>query len=394
VDAAVDELYAAGLTPFETAVSADNPANTKRRSSSPTNISSPKYQYARSDKLSLKELAAFTLELASLRSSGLPLDTAFRIMATPGARSKISRLAENLKSDVIGGLQLSEAMARRPDVFPPDYLAILAAGEAGGATGQVLRQISDLLNRRVEVRNKILSALVYPAILIVMSMMSIMVIIFVLVPNIAPIFGDAGVPLPGILLTLSNLQDNWMQVAVAAAMALVVASCLWKLASQNPDMMRYLDRAKCKVPFVGKMIQLRDAGSFARALGALLNARVQMVSAMRIAQALVINRHLNGIYADAIACVPEGTPLHRAFDKEMLIPSASLRLIAVGEETGQLASMLLQAAATIEGDLQRKIERMVGLTTPVLTVVVGGGIGGLIMQVMSAVLSINELAFR
>jgi general secretion pathway protein F len=118
------------------------------------------------------------------------------------------------------------------------------------------------------------------------------------------------------------------------------------------------------------------------------------MSAMQTARALVTNRHLNSLYESAIKRVPEGMPLHRAFDCTGLLPPASLRLVAVGEESGQLGPMLIQVASVVETDLQRHIERMVGLLTPALTLVIGGSIGALIMHVMSAVLSINNLAFQ
>jgi general secretion pathway protein F len=118
------------------------------------------------------------------------------------------------------------------------------------------------------------------------------------------------------------------------------------------------------------------------------------MSAMQTARALVTNRYLNALYKNAIDRVPEGTPLHRAFDGTGLLPATSLRLVAVGEESGQLDPMLIKVATVLEGDLQQQIERMVGLLTPILTLAVGGGIGALIMRVMSAVLSINDLAFQ
>ena len=175
-----------------------------------------------------------------------------------------------------------------------------------------------------------------------------------------------------------------------------VTTCvvLWSRAKQNAEIMTGVDRLKCSLPVVGKLIQAREAGGFARALGTLLGARVPLMSAMHTARALVTNRYLNALYASAINRVPEGTPLHRAFEGTGLLPATSLRLVAVGEESGQLGPMLMQVANVIEADLQRHIERMVGLLTPILTLAVGGGVGALIMQVMSAVLSINNLAFQ
>jgi general secretion pathway protein F len=181
LDAAIDALYGSGLTPFETSI-ADRATERTSAPSDPTREAETsiwKRELVQSNRLGLKELTAFTVELASLINSGLTLDAAFRIIAGPGASPKTARLANGLLKDVLAGLQLSEAMAQRPDVFPSDYRAILAAGEASGATGQVLTQIAELLARRLEIRNKITSALVYPLILILMSLVSVVVIVFV-----------------------------------------------------------------------------------------------------------------------------------------------------------------------------------------------------------------------
>lgn len=397
VDAAIDALYGSGLTPFETYGISDVPAERPIRGRAvpqQSDTSVWKHEFFESNRFSLKELTAFTVELATLTTSGLPLDVAFRIIAGPGAAPKTARLADDLLKDVLAGAQLSEAMARRPEIFPPDYRAILSAGEAGGVTGQVLKQIADLLARRLEIRGKITSALVYPIILVLMSLVSVTVIVFVLIPSISPIFIDAGLPLPGILSTFADIQDNWLSVSLALAVAAAACVLLWRKARLHVGLMLAIDRLNISLPVIGKLIQAREAGGFARALGTLLDAKVPLMSAMQTARALVINRHLNALYQHAIGRVSEGTPLHRAFDGTGLLPVASLRLIAVGEESGQLAAMLMQVATVIETDLQRHIERMVGLLTPILTLAVGGSIGGLIMHVMSAVLSINNLAFQ
>jgi general secretion pathway protein F len=397
IDAAVDALYGSGLTPIETHYVPGEKAGRSAPAqvgADKTSVPIWKREIFRSNRFSLKELTAFTVELSSLRNSGLPLDAAFRIIAGPGASPKMVRLAGALLKDVLGGLQLSEAMARRPEIFPSDYLAILGAGEAGGATGQVLKQIAELLTRRLELRGKITSALIYPLILILMSLVSVGVIVFVLLPSISPIFTDAGLPLPGILKTLSDLQENWLRTAAVVGVAGIAVAAAWSRAKQNAGIMHGLDRLKYSLPVVGKLIQTREAGRFARALGTLLSARVPMMWAMQTARALVTNRYLNALYEKAIGRVPEGTPLHHAFDGTGLLPATSLRLVAVGEESGQLGPMLIQVATVLEGDLQRRIEQMVGLLTPALTLAIGSGIGTLIMQVMTAVLSINDLAFQ
>jgi general secretion pathway protein F len=395
-DAAIDALYVSGLTPFETRATfaAVDRSGTSVVGRAETDAPVLKRELFTSNHFSLKELAAFTVELASLTNSGLPLDAAFRIIAGPGASAKTIRLASGLLKDVLAGSQLSEAMARRPEVFPADYRAILGAGEAGGVTGQVLKQVAELLARRLEIRGKLLSALVYPAILVLMSLVSVLVIVFVLVPSISPIFTDAGLPLPGILNTLSDLQENWLKTAAMLLAAGAFGAILWNKAKRSAKFMLGLDRLKFSLPVMGKLIQMQEAGRFSRALGTLLGARVSLMAALQTACALVTNRHLNGLYKQAIERVPEGTPLHLAFGGIGLLPATSQRLVAIGEESGQLGPMLIQLATVLEGDLQRQTERLVGLVTPILTLAVGGSIGGLIMQVMSAVLSINDLAFQ
>jgi general secretion pathway protein F len=397
VDTAIEILYASGLTPFETGGLSDEKADRSglpRITYDTAGIPFWKREFFESNRFNFRELCAFTVELASLVNSGLPLDAAFRIIAGSGASLKSVRLANGLLKDVLAGAQLSEAMARRPEIFPSDYRAILAAGEAGGITGDVLRQIAEMLTRRLEIRSKMLSALVYPAILILMSLASIGVIILVLVPNISPIFTDAGLPLPGILKVFSDLQENWTRSTLALGLSATAIAVIWSRAKHNAVMMLSIDRLKCSIPIVGRLIQIREAGRFARALGTLLSARVPLMSAMQTARSLVMNRHLNDRYERAIGRVPEGTPLHRALDGSGLLPVTALRLVAVGEETGRLGPMLMQVATILEGDLQRHIERMVGLMTPILTVTVGTSVGALIMQVMSAVLSINDIAFQ
>jgi general secretion pathway protein F len=397
IDAAIDALYGSGLTPFETyGVSGQKPErpNPVSIADRKTDGSIWKRELVESNRFGLKELTAFTVELASLTNSGLTLDAAFRIIAGPGASPKTVRLANGLLKDVLAGLQLSEAMARRPEIFPSDYRAILAAGEAGGVTGQVLKQIAELLARRLEIRGKISSALVYPMILILMSLVSVIVIVFVLIPSISPIFADAGLPLPGILNVFADLQENWLSALFVTGLIGAASFVLWSKARQNAEILLRADRLKCSLPVIGKLIQSREAGGFARALGTLLSAKVPLMSAMQTARALVTNRHLNSLYESVIKRVPEGMPLHRAFDGTGLLPPASLRLVAVGEESGQLGPMLIQVASVVETDLHRHIERMVGLLTPALTLVIGGSIGALIMHVMSAVLSINNLAFQ
>lgn len=390
-DAAIEALYGSGLTPVETVLRPDDvqPSGAGQVKHSALGLPSKG-----STRVGLKELSAFTTELASLVSSGVPVDASFRVLAGAGASPKRIALANGLLKDILAGLQLSEAMGRRPEVFPPDYIAILAGGEAGGQTAQALALLAEMLARRLEIRNKIRGSLVYPAILLMMSLMSIAVIVFVLIPNLTPIFSDAGLPLPGILAVLADLPDNWPRLLLWGLLAVVAGWIAYRRMRGDEMMMKKLDHLKCRLPIIGSLVQRREAGQFARSAGSLLEARVPLMTALQTARSLVSNRYLNARYGEAISRVPEGRALNQVLEGLGLIPPAMIRLIAVGEETGQLAKMLVRVASNLESEVQGKIEQLVGLLTPLLTVGIGGLVGALILQVMSAVLSINNLAYQ
>lgn len=391
LNAAIEALYGSGLTPVETVPCADSEAPAASRS---TERSALGLRWQGSRRVGLKELSAFTTELASLVSSGVPVDASFRVLAGAGASPRRIALANGILKDILAGLQLSEAMGRRPDVFPPDYIAILAGGEAGGQTAQALTLIGEMLARRVEIRNKIRASLVYPAILLMMSLMSIAVIVFVLIPNLTPIFSDAGLPLPGILAALADLPDNWPRLLLGSALGAIVSWIAYRRIVGDERTMKKLDHLKCRLPIIGPLVQRREASQFARSAGSLVAARVPLMAALQTACSLVSNRYLSARYRDAISRVPEGRALSQVLEDMGLIPPAMIRLIAVGEETGQLAKMLVRVASNLESEVQGKIEQFVGLLTPLLTVGIGGLVGALILQVMSAVLSINNLAYQ
>jgi general secretion pathway protein F len=390
-EAAVQALYGNGLTPFETREASGERREHPRQAAA--GAMWPQFLVAERTNLNARSLSRFTVELSSLIGSGIALDEAFRVMAASD-RGSVGRMASAILKDVLAGSQLSQAMRARPKTFGGDYCAIVAAGEAAGALAPALAQIAGLLAGRLELRSKIAAALVYPVVLVLMSIVSVGVVIGVLVPSLAPVFSDAGLPLPGILAWFAWLEDNIATLSFFAVLALVLLVVLFRLLSRNPIARLRCDRILCSLPVGGQLILLREGAGFARALGTLICARASLMSALETAKALINNRQISRNCATAITLVPQGTAVSKAFAKTGLFPPAALSLIAVGEETGQLGQLLLEVAKNLEGELQRRIERLVTLLTPTLTLAIGAGVGGLILQVMTAVLSINDLAFR
>lgn len=379
-DAAADLLWGRGLAPFYL-----RPADT-------TAVSWWKREVSLGGTGRALALAAFTRQLATLCVAEIPLDDALRMACEQTTSARMRSATERLLAEVLDGVTLSDAMARQGDLFPGDYLSLVRAGEVGGRIGQVLEEIADLLERRVEVRAKIQSALVYPAVLIVLAVGSLGVIIGGLVPSIAPIFAGSGRPMPAGIAQLVTLHGVWLEALGIVAVTVAGIVAVMAMALRRPEMRLRADRLRLCLPLLGALALQQETARFARTLGTLLKAGVPLVQAAGAARDVVANRHMAARIGEAIDAIREGVALHRALAGVAVLPALAVRMISIGEEAGKLDQMLLRLALTFEQQTQQRLERLVTLLTPALTVAIAALVGGLIIAVMNAILSINELA--
>lgn len=340
------------------------------------------------------DVAALTRELATLIGAEIPVDEALRILSDQAASVPMRSLAASLLADVRNGRALSEAMQRHPRVFAADYVSIVRAGEVGGTVGQVFGELADLLERRLEIRGRIQSALIYPFILVGLSLVTLGIVVTVLVPSIASAFAESGRTLPAAVRFLVTVQSRWPEVLVVFTVALLAGTGAIVVALRRPGPALLLDRLKLQAPVLGKIAAGQEAARFARTLGTLLRAGVPLLQALHAASEVIGNRHIAAGMHRAIGMVREGSRLHHALEREVALPAIAVRMISVGEGAGKLDHMLLRTAAMFEQRTERNIDRLMVLLTPLLTVIMALLVGGLIMTVMTAILSINELAVQ
>ena len=339
------------------------------------------------------DLASFTREFSTLAAAEIPLDDALRIVSEQQAAPRMRAIVKGLLADVLNGSTLSDAMQKCP-VFPADYLSVVRAGEVGGTLGQVLEELADLLERRMEIRARIQSSLVYPAVLVGLSLVSLAAIIGGLLPSITPIFAENGKPVPAGIKMLVAVQARWVEISVLVfGLAFILATGA-ATALRRPPLRLAFDRFKLRLPMLGRLVLQQETARFGRTLGTLLKAGVPLIQAATSAQAVVANRHLAAGLERAIEAIREGAALHLALAREAMLPPLALRMISVGEEVGKLDQMLKRVAVTFEQQTDRSIERFMTMLTPALTVAIAGLVGGLIMTLVNAILSINELAFQ
>jgi general secretion pathway protein F len=218
------------------------------------------------------ELASFTREFATLNAAEVPLDDALRIVAeqqtTPGMRKVVAEVL----AEVLNGRTLSDAMQKHPKVFSADYLSVVRAGEIGSTLGQVFEELADLLDRRMELRARTQSLLIYPAVLIVLTLVSLAIIVGGLIPSIAPIFAESGKPMPASMGMLVTLQAHWMEISVLILLVGGGLGIAAVVALRRPEIRLAFDRFKLKIPSLGPLMLQQETARFARTLGTLLKA--------------------------------------------------------------------------------------------------------------------------
>lgn len=345
--------------------------------------------------LSQRNLTLISRELATLLKANLPVDETLRIVALQplmGARTR--QAVGGVLDGVLGGASLSEALAAQGGAFPEFYWRIVQAGEAAGSLPRALEELATFLERQGEFRARVGAALLYPAILVVAAGIALMVILTVLVPTIAPLFKDAGTEPPFMIQLLIGVQQgiagNWLLVLVLAAGA--AAATLAAL--RHPATRLARDRWLLRVPVVSTLIQNEQTATFSRTLGTLLQNSVPILQAMSVAGNVLTNQVMARAVAATATEMKDGATLVGPLARSGVFPELAVRLYGVGEKTGDLDTMLARVADIYEAAVSRQLVRLTSILTPVLTIVFGAMVGGLLLSVMGAIVNLNDLALR
>ncbi len=346
------------------------------------------------NKLSQKEIAIFTSELATLLSSGLPLDRSLNLLAELAEENeRLSQLVNRVLEKVKGGASLAEALESQSGVFSKFYLNMIRAGELGGSLSEVLERLSEYLERSQELKSTVSTALIYPAILLFMSLISLFVMLTFVVPQFSEMFESAGKELPvptQIVVALADfLQAYWW------AIVLIILGCTgyMKVQLANPVSKKTWDKRFLKTPLFGKVILNMETANLSRTLGTLLGNGVSILVALGIARETVSNSVIATDIAEAEAELKQGTSMSEVMIKSAVFPKMALQMMKLGEETGKLEEMLLRIAAIYDKQLRTSIQRMLALLEPVLIISLGFMIAGIIVSILLAILSVNDLAF-
>jgi len=345
-------------------------------------------------KLSQKDIALFTSELATLLESGLPLDKSLLVlMDLTEDNERVTKLIGRVLDKVKGGSTLADALEKQSGIFSKFYLNMIRAGEAGGSLGEVLTRLSEYLERSRELKDTVSTALIYPAILLIMSVASLFVMLTFVVPQFSEMFESAGKALPvptQIVVGLAEwLQSYWWVLILGV----VVITGYMNLQMADPVRKKVWDGRFLKLPLVRTIILNKETANISRTLGTLLGNGVSILSALVIVRETVDNLVLAAAIQDTEDQLKQGKNMSDALLEKGIFPKMAMQMIKMGEETGRLEEMLLRVANIYDKQLRVAIQRMLALLEPALIISLGLMIAGIIVSILLAILSVNDLAF-
>jgi general secretion pathway protein F len=339
-----------------------------------------------------RDILFFTQELSTLLNAGVPLDRALSITAELTEKPAFRFIVLDVLRVLKGGRTLADSLATHPDYFSDLYINMVRAGEASGALAIIFERLAEFERTRDELRNYIISSMIYPALLACVGLASITLLLTFVVPRFATIFSDSTMKMPlptKIMLDVSNVVTTWWWVA-----ALVIVSTLiaWRIYTRTPAGRLWWDGARLKLPLLGDALLKAETARFARAMGTLVGNSVPLVQSLGIAAATLNNRTISGALVGVAMGVKRGEGIAGPMRKAAVFPPLAAHLLTVGEETGHLDTMFIRMADIYETDTRAAIKRFTSIFEPVVILVMGVLIGALILSMLLAITSINDVA--
>lgn len=337
------------------------------------------------------EIGELTRELATLLRSGLPLDRALDILSGLAPSERIAEIVVRIRADVRSGSPLSKALEAEPAAFDRFYIGMVRAGEAGGALANALQRIADFMERSKELRETVVSALIYPTILVFASFASVMLLLVFVVPQFSQMFEQSGkaLPLPTQVVVGAG---TWLRLywwALPLVVLLVWRYLTWQMSSV--DGKRSWDARMLRLPLVGDLIVKVEVARFARTLSTLLVNGLPLLPALAIVRETIGNLVVAGSIDEAREQLQSGSGLSRPLLASGVLPPLAVHMISVGEETGRLDEMLERIADVYDREVSMAVKRMLALLEPVLILGLGLVIGGIILSILLAILKVNSL---
>jgi type IV pilus assembly protein PilC len=342
-------------------------------------------------KIKLKSLAVFARQFATMIDSGLSLLRALSILVDQSDSKELCRVLSEVRADVESGSSLSTALAKHPKAFPPLMVNMTKAGEIGGFLDQTMLQIAENYESEVRLHGKIKSAMTYPVVVFVMAILGCTGMLIFIVPVFKKLFSDLGgkLPLPTqVLVVLSGILRYWTPVIIVV---LVIGLFVWSKIKHQPRVRNIVDPLKLKLPVFGGLISKIALARFSRNLGTMMRSGVPILQSLDIVAATTGNIVLERATRAVQDSVRSGESLAAPLKEHKVFPPMVVQMMAVGEETGALDTMLAKIAEFYDQEVEATTEALTALIEPLMIAVLGSMIGGMIVALYMPIFKIFEL---
>jgi len=341
--------------------------------------------------VSASDLALLTRQLATLVRSGLPLDEALQAVSEQTEKPRIKSVVLGVRAKVLEGHALADGLSDFPRVFPEIYRATVAAGEQSGHLDTVLERLADYTESREQLRSRTLNAMLYPVLLFVVCTSIVFLLLTFVVPKIVKQFENSKTALPLLtkgLITISDFARDWGWLVILLVVAGVWLFLRWL---RNPAARRRYHAFLLHLPLIGKVVRGTNTARFARTLATLTSSAVPVLEALRISGEVVTNLPMRDAVQEAAARVREGAPIGRSLAATRMFPPMMIHLIASGETSGDLETMLDRAASNQEHEMDAILGTFVGLLGPLMILVMGGFVLLIVLAMLLPIFQLNEL---
>lgn len=346
---------------------------------------------SRAGRLNTAEQALITRQLATLIRSGLPIEQALSAVARQAGRPHVERIVLAVRAKVTEGYSLARSMAEFPRAFPEMYRATVAAGEQSGHLEQVLEQLAEYLENRHDTGRSVMQSMIYPAFILVFSIVIITLMMTYVVPRMVEVFArnEEGLPaLTRVMIVISDFFRDWLWLAVLLIIGGVVA---FTQALKSPAFRMRVHQRLARMPLIGNLICTADSSRLASTLGILSRSGVPLVEALAISSQVVGNLAVREAVKQAANKVREGGNLSRALDASGYFPPMLVQMIASGEASGELDRMLTRAAEYQERELAGVVNTVVGLLGPAMLLTMASLVFLIVLAMMQPIMQMNAL---
>ena len=344
-----------------------------------------------SGRVSSKQITLFTRQLSTLIDAGLPLVRCLTVLTDQQKPGGLQDALISLREDVESGSSFSESLGKFPRIFSKLYINMVKAGEAGGVMETVLKRLADFAEKEESLRGKIKSAMIYPVFVIVAATGIITFLVTFIIPTFAEMFAEMGSALPKItlmLIAISDLLKHKYYIPIGGIIFLVIC---YKLLNKNPKGKHAIDKVKLKLPVSGSLSLRIVVARFSRTLGTLITSGVPILQALTITKDTIGNDVIASSISNVHDSIREGENIAPALDAGHVFPAMVISMIAVGEETGSLDTMLNKVADTYDEEVDRAVAGMMAVMEPILIIFMGGMVGVIVIALFLPLIQMGLL---